>query len=876
MADRQVRVSLVAQVNGYVAGMKQAAAASTYVGTEAERAAKRLADQKLAFEQVGRSMLVVGAVIAAGVGVAVAKFAQFDQAMSNIKAVTQETAENMDLLRTAALDAGGRTIFTATEAANAIEELGKAGISTADILDGGLDGALSLAASGQLEVARAAEITATTLKQYGLEGAQAAHVSDVLSAGAGKALGSVEDLAQGMKFVGPVAASMGVSLEETTGALSLFADQGLVGEQAGTSLRGVLSSLTSPSSQAAKEIQRLGISLYDAQGNFLGLENVAGQLSNAYSNLDDQQRDMSLGLIFGNQQITAARVLFESGGEVLHKYTEEVNDSGYAARVAADRMDNLRGDVEKLGGAFDNVLIKSGSGANDVLRALTQTATFLVDEFGDLPEPVLGAGLAIGAVAAAIALAGGGALLGVPKIAEFKLALSTLGVTGKTAAIGIGATSAALSAVVFVLGAVVSKQAEAKASSDAFRDSLDQTTGALTDYTRELAAKKLQEGGVFDITTKLGYSQREVTDAVLAGGAAFDEIRQKMREYARDHGDLLGAFTATGGVALGVFKDTNSELERGKDAWGELDAAGTGALGTTEDNTGALRELKGASAGARDDIDKLADMIRGFGDATLSTRDAQRQFQAAIDAAAESVKANGKTLDINTEAGRQNEASLDAIAKAAKEAAAAIFDQTNSQAEASEALQTGRDALIGMLGQYGITGDAAEEYADKLGLIPADIGTVVDLNTSPAEKELQDFLRMIASQRPVLSIDGRVSLRSGQIAAHADGGTVQGPGGPKSDSVLIRASAGEEIIQEPYATRFRPQLKAMNAGMIPAFAGGGTVPHFAPAPVYAPPTAQYMQAPGLREGDTFIIHEAIDGRSTALAVQRRQSALGAV
>ena len=246
---RTVKVDLIANVNGYIAGMDRAAGATRAMANDS---VVRLAQQRQAFDRLGRTALAVGVIAAAGVAIAVARFAEFDEAMSNVNAVTQETSENMGLLRDAALDAGGRTVFTATEAANAVEELGKAGISTADILAGALDGSLDLAASGQLEVARAAEIAATTMKQFGLAGTDTAHVADVLSAGAGKALGSVEDLAQGLKFVGPVAASMNVSLEETVGTLALFADQGLIGEQAGTSLRGVLSSLTSPSSLAAK------------------------------------------------------------------------------------------------------------------------------------------------------------------------------------------------------------------------------------------------------------------------------------------------------------------------------------------------------------------------------------------------------------------------------------------------------------------------------------------------------------------------------------------------------------------------------------------------------------------------------------------------
>ena len=148
MADRRVKVTLSAQVNEYLAGMDEAAKKTREMGTQAEK----LAQKKQSFDLLGRASLALGVAIAAGLTVAAIKASEFDQAMSNVKATSQETTENLGLLRDAALDAGGDTVYTATEAANAVEELGKAGITTSDILSGALDGSLALAASGQLEV----------------------------------------------------------------------------------------------------------------------------------------------------------------------------------------------------------------------------------------------------------------------------------------------------------------------------------------------------------------------------------------------------------------------------------------------------------------------------------------------------------------------------------------------------------------------------------------------------------------------------------------------------------------------------------------------------------------------------------------------------
>ena len=160
MADRTVKVTLAAQVSGYLAGMEQAAQKTRDVGTAAEK----IAGQRQAFDTLGRSAMAFGAVAAAGVALAVSKFADFDAQMSSVQAATHETADNMSALREAALEAGESTVFSATEAAAAVENLAKAGVATTDILGGGLAGALDLAAAGELAVADAAEIAATALR----------------------------------------------------------------------------------------------------------------------------------------------------------------------------------------------------------------------------------------------------------------------------------------------------------------------------------------------------------------------------------------------------------------------------------------------------------------------------------------------------------------------------------------------------------------------------------------------------------------------------------------------------------------------------------------------------------------------------------------
>lgn len=440
---------------------------------EEEAASERRARRQT---QIGQGLIAAGLATGAGIGIAVKAFADFDVAMSAAAAGTNATVGQLEDLKAAAIDAGASTQYSATEAAEAITALGKAGVSTNDILSGGLQGSLDLAAAGQLGVGEAAEIAATAMTQFSLAGKDLPHVADLLAAGAGKAQGEVTDLANALKYVGPVAAGLNVSIEQTTGVLAEFASQGIIGEQAGTSLRGVLLSLTSPSKAAAAEMKKLGIELYDNQGKFVGLDGVAGQLQASLSDVDDASRDAALGVLFGNEQVTAARILYQGGAAAVNDWTNKVNDSGFAARQAAKLTDNLRGDLERLGGAFSSVFITSGEGADGPLRNMVQILTDIINVFGKLPTGLQQGIILFGGLSAALLVTGGACLVLIPKIAATRVALVEMGITaqvvsGKMALLG---KAAAVLAVYFTamqaLGAVIDKTADKAVGVDKIRE----------------------------------------------------------------------------------------------------------------------------------------------------------------------------------------------------------------------------------------------------------------------------------------------------------------------------------------------------------------------------------------------------------------------
>ena len=379
--NRNITVRLLADTSNFTAGMAKVSGESQKAATTMEAAG-------------GKSKLITTGIAAAGVaatalGVAAVRMAaDFDASMSTVQANTGASADEMNQLRQAAIDAGADTIYSATESADAINELGKAGLSTSEILSGGLSGALNLAASDGMEVGQAAEYMSSAMAQFNLTGADATHIADLLAAGAGEALGNVSDFGEALNNVGSTASKFGLSIDTTVGTLAAFAHQGIIGAEAGTQLRSVLLALTNQTEKQRKATEEYGISLYDAQGNFVGMSSLAGQLKEKLGGLTQEQRNSAMATMFGSYAIQGANVLYAEGASGIDEWTKKVSQSGYAADLAAKKNDNLKGDLENLSGSFESLMISLGEGGQGPLRSLVQSLDTLVDAFSQLPAPV--------------------------------------------------------------------------------------------------------------------------------------------------------------------------------------------------------------------------------------------------------------------------------------------------------------------------------------------------------------------------------------------------------------------------------------------------------------------------------------------------------
>jgi TP901 family phage tail tape measure protein len=620
VADRSVTVRYRADTSDLTSKSAAAGASVSSAFSGAQSAGQALQQTT---HNVGLGFLALGGIATAGVGAAIGTFASFDQQMSHIQAATHESAAGMGILTDATLAAGQASQFSAREAGQGVEELAKAGVATADIVGGALKGSLDLAAAGGLAVADSATTMATAMSVFNVEGTQASHVADLLAAGAGKAQGSVADMAMSLNQSALVAHQVGLSVEDTTGALAEFANAGLIGSDAGTSFRTMLLRLINPSVEAKSIMEQLGISVYDSQGNFAGLESIAGQLQTRLGGLDETTRNTALATIFGSDAIRAASVLYEDGAAGVEQWRTSVNDAGYAAETARLMTDNLSGDLERLGGAWETTMIKIGSGSNGPLRSGVQQLTGLVDAIGNASPALQTAGLAVGVLTAGVGLLGGAFLLLVPKIAATKIALTELGISARTAGLALGGIAAVLTIGALVVGHWAQEQTNAKQRADDFGASLDQQTGQITSNTAAWAKNAVAAADVGDAAKALGIPMDVLTSAYMGNATAIDEVNAAL-DRARS-----GQTKFTGG-SMAAAQATNQIKD--------LMAEGANAAADFADKN----DLAGRAAQeAADKIRLQHTEIKGTGDAYL---DVPAAAQAAADAA---VAAAGQSTEEN-------------------------------------------------------------------------------------------------------------------------------------------------------------------------------------------------------------------------------------
>lgn len=743
--NKNIVIRLMADTASYEAAMTRAGSTAKTVASGMENTGRKSA-------LIASGMTAAGLAVAAFGVAAVKMAADFDQQMSTVQANTGATSAQMDQLRAAAIEAGASTVYSASDSADAINDLGKAGMSVTDILTGGLSGALNLAASDGMAVGDAAEYMANALSMFHLKGSQASQVADTLAAGAGKAVGNVSDFGEALNNCGAQANSFGMNVQETTGVLALFAQNGTIGAEAGTQLNSMLMKLAAPSAEAANTMKELGISAYDAQGHFVGMANFAGQLQKAEKNLTDEQRNQANATIFGSYAIKAANYLYEAGESGVNKWTKAVSESGYAAEQAAAKNNNLKGDLENLSGSMESLMISVGEGAQGPLRKMVQGLDTLVDAFAGLPsgaQQTIVAMASLAGVFGAVHKAAGNLNgststmannigLAIDPIQRVKTALgsaqtafdlfkgSSMSASEQMEAFGTSASKAQLktagfkaigSSVMNLLGgpwgialtvagvalsAFINRQQKAKEAAEQLQSALE--AGSNISETIAGAYQDMSSGGV-KLTTwldKAGISLTDMTSAAMGNEAALKRVNKQIKEI--DKPGIGGTAAAAIKKALKeeskAYDDASKKAnEKSKAAKNAVDADGKSASAAKE-AASANKDLADSASDASEGIDDLVQALFGLESGNLTADQAVDQLNQKIGELSDTCKDNGvvfdqsgNLLDRFSEQGTKTKQALEDIASSAQNAAEKILKQGESTGFSSGEIERANGVL---------------------------------------------------------------------------------------------------------------------------------------------------------------------------------------
>lgn len=717
-ANQNIVIRLMADTASYEASMTRAGSTARSVASGMENTGRKSA--------LITSGLTAAGLAAAAFGVASVKMAaDFDEQMSTVQANSGATTAQLGQLREAALQAGASTVYTASESAGAINDLAKAGMSVSDILSGGLTASLNLAAAGQMDVGDAAEYMSQALTMFHLSGKDATSTADALAAGADKAVGDVSDFGEALNNCGVMANSFGMNLQETVGVLGLFAQNGIVGAEAGTQLNSMLMKLANPASDAKSTMEELGISTHDASGKFVGMANLAGQLHDKLGSLTDQQRQQAEATIFGSYAIKGAGIIMDAGKKGVEDWTKAVSDSGFAAQQASNKTNNLKGDLKLLESATQSAMTKIGEGAQGPLRKLTQGLTDLITGFGDLPAGVQQAIVVMSALS--------GIMLGVHKAA------SSLNGSTSTMANSIGLAIDPIQRVKTALGSAQTAFEMFRASGLSAQEQLERFGTAEDSATlRSKGFHNVADGLISLMGGPWGIALGIATTALTGFMTAAQNTKQAVQEVQSAAASGASAIhealvNQLQNMDVGTFHGEPgwlSAIEQGitgskklTDVMSEAGISITTMTKAAEGNKSAIRQVNDAA-------DKLGSSLGSGSHKATALRDGLSALTTAYQQGTKGAKDKSKALD-------ELDSKASGAASSTKQAASANKDLGSSAKDAAEEIDGLVKSLFGLESNNLTADEAVTQLNQKIGQLSdtcKDNGVVFDQNGNLLDK----------------------------------------------------------------------------------------------------------------------------------------------
>jgi TP901 family phage tail tape measure protein len=410
----------------------------------------------------------------------------FDTAMRRAATIAGATSEEFDALKQTALDLGASTTKSAQEVAVAMSEMAAKGYDVNQII-AAMPGVIAAAEASGEDLALTADTVSSAINAFGLKAEDASRVADILAQSANDTAAGIADLQYAFKYAAGPAAQLGYSIESVTAAVGIMVDAGLAGEQAGTSLRAALLRLVNPPKQAADELNKLGVSITDQNGNMRSLSDIIGDLNKSMDGYTDAQKASALAAIFGTEAVSGMMALVAAGPDKIDAMTESLeNSAGASAEAAKQMMGGLGGAIEQMNGAFETMRIIIGDHLSPIIQRAVEFITRLVEAFNNAP-PGLQKFIAVSAMVLA-ALTGLIAVIGavaagiglfIMSIAPIIPALTKVGGALKAVGGSLAFLISPIGIAVLAVGALIGGFIALYNKSEPFRESVNKIGAAL-------------------------------------------------------------------------------------------------------------------------------------------------------------------------------------------------------------------------------------------------------------------------------------------------------------------------------------------------------------------------------------------------------------
>lgn len=504
---------------------------------------------------------------------------EFEAKMSKVQAIAGATKEELEKLTDTAIELGSKTSFSSSQVAEGMENLASAGFDTNEIIKS-MPGLLDLAASSGTELAAAAEITASAIRGFGLEANTSAHIADVFAEAAARTNAQTEDMGEAMKYVAPVAKTVGLSIEETAAAIGIMSDAGVKGSQAGTTLRGGLTRIVKPTKMVRDAMQELGVEFYNSNGKMKSLTEIIQTLQEHTKGLTDETKNQALAQIFGTEALSGMLALVNRGSSELESMTKSFKEcDGAAAEMAETMLDNTAGSLESLSGSFESAGIAIQEALSPQIRDLAKWIQGLVDDFTELSEEeqqnIVKNALLVASIGPAVKILGKlgkGIGSATKSLSTFTKALAVVRVGTTSADVGVNNLAKAFQTVISPVGVTITT-AIALAGAFAYMNQKAHEIPSTLQYTmKEMENYKKEHKEFREEIDKAAASsmaevanieklKNELSTLVDENGRVKDGYKDRVAFILKELNEALGTEYSMTGNIIKQYKNLQQEID---------------------------------------------------------------------------------------------------------------------------------------------------------------------------------------------------------------------------------------------------------------------------------------------------------------------------